>query len=59
MGEDFNRELCDARHDFLKENIHTINENIKQLFTRLTWFFILVIGTLSTVIASLIKDWVK
>lgn len=66
MTEEYNQALCDERHrniDIRLTQTHTTikefkqetKENIKQLFTRLNWFYILAILTLAGIIATFFK----
>jgi hypothetical protein len=47
MGDQFNKDLCEERHKM-------IQDNIKTLFNRLNWFYIIAIATLVSSLANLI-----
>lgn len=66
MAVEYNKELCDERHqniDLQLSHTHAIikdfkqetKDNIKQLFTRLNWFYIIAIATLIGIVATFFK----
>jgi len=55
-SEEYVKELCDERHEFIKEKLIGIEGNIKQLFTKLNWFYVLAIGTLFTTLGAVIVE---
>jgi len=53
---DFNKEVCNLQHKGIDEKLEGIETKIDLLFTRLNWFYVLVItcigGIITTVITS-------
>jgi len=48
MADDYDRRFCDERH-------RRIESDIKALFTRLNWFYLIGISTLAMTVANLLK----
>ena len=48
------KELCNERSGNIEKGIVSINENIKTIYNRLNWFYIMAIGTLASGLSSLI-----
>jgi hypothetical protein len=47
MGEQFNKDLCEERHQM-------IQKNIDMLFARFNWMIMLLVGTLVASVANLV-----
>ena len=53
--EDYNKELCEERHEKIEETFSRLFREIKDQSTKLNWFYILTIGTLVGIVATFIK----
>lgn len=56
MADEYNKGLCDERHRNIENLLAEINQNIKTLFTRLNWFYALVIGSLAATVTTFISS---
>lgn len=55
VGEAFvSKDSCDVFKVELKEHLTDIKDNIKTLFKRLNWFYIVAIGTLASSLGSIV-----
>ena len=55
MSEEFVTErFCDERHKGIDGVLVSINDNIKTIYGRLNWFYVMAIGTLASGLSSLI-----
>lgn len=55
MAEEFNKELCEERHDKIEQTFSRLFREIKDQSIKLNWFYIIAIMTLAGIVATFIK----